>query len=301
LRQLDVVDPLTVRFTLRSHGPDFMTFSGRRPRRRGIVLPKKYFESVAPTASRPSPSAPAPTSSQASGPGVEIVLEATHILRHAPLHQEAHDEERARQHRRAWHAQSGETDFALFLDGPTRWPQGRRAYKLVDTRHASIFWIEFPNQWDPSRRGPKAACASRDYALAAGDERGGVPRLLPARRRDRAAVMDFALQVPRTRTTGRRRAAAPEAGYPNRLRRRAEFQSEFPRFSTAGESERSTTSTPSQSAVPMLRRSAPPFYGTALAGKRKLRAALPQRRSATSGQRPPAGVEAFICTSQGEP
>jgi len=55
---------------------------------------------------------------------------------------------------------SGETDFALFLDGPDGWPsKGDARYKLVDTRHASIFWIEFPTSGTRSRRGPTSACA----------------------------------------------------------------------------------------------------------------------------------------------
>ena len=28
---------------------------------------------------------------------------------------------------------------------------------LVDTRHASMFWIEFPEQWDRNPRGPISA------------------------------------------------------------------------------------------------------------------------------------------------
>ena len=85
---------------------------------------------------------------------------------------------------------SGETDIALFLDGPeaeaaTKDPR----MQLVATRHASIFWIEFADQWDP-----KSPWSDRRLRLAVnlrarpqGDQRGGLPRLLPARRGHRAA------------------------------------------------------------------------------------------------------------------
>src|SRR5258708_32913662 len=62
---------------------------------------------------------------------------------------------------------SGETDYALFLDGPeaeavTRDPR----YQLVATRHASIFWIEFADQWDPkSPRADRRMRLAVNYAL----------------------------------------------------------------------------------------------------------------------------------------
>src|SRR5215468_1064949 len=55
VRQLDIVDPLTVRFTLKEPWPDFMTFYGTTATAAGIVLPKKYFESVGPDAFKAKP------------------------------------------------------------------------------------------------------------------------------------------------------------------------------------------------------------------------------------------------------
>src|SRR4030081_535323 len=55
VRQLDVVDPLTVRFTLKEPWPDFMTFYGTTATAAGIVLPRKYFESVGPDGFRQRP------------------------------------------------------------------------------------------------------------------------------------------------------------------------------------------------------------------------------------------------------
>jgi ABC-type transport system substrate-binding protein len=58
VRQCEIVDPLTVRFTLKEPWPDFMTFYGTTATAAGIVL----------TASSRSPSARGRTSSSASGP-----------------------------------------------------------------------------------------------------------------------------------------------------------------------------------------------------------------------------------------
>src|SRR5437667_96257 len=55
VRQLDAVDPLTVRFTLKEPWPDFMTFYGTTATAAGIVLPKKYFESVGPDGFKAKP------------------------------------------------------------------------------------------------------------------------------------------------------------------------------------------------------------------------------------------------------
>src|SRR5436305_4470397 len=45
----------------------------------------------------------------------------------------------------------GEADFAAALEGSVAEEVQRDPnLKLVDTRHASMFWIEFPDQWDPT-------------------------------------------------------------------------------------------------------------------------------------------------------
>src|SRR5262245_60737798 len=43
VRQVDVVDPLTVRFLLKEPWPDFMTFYGTTATAAGLVVPKKYL------------------------------------------------------------------------------------------------------------------------------------------------------------------------------------------------------------------------------------------------------------------
>src|SRR5437667_8656687 len=55
VQQVEIVDPLPVRFTLKEPWPDFMTFYGTTATAAGIVLPKKYFESVGPDGFKQKP------------------------------------------------------------------------------------------------------------------------------------------------------------------------------------------------------------------------------------------------------
>ncbi|HYB69950.1 MAG TPA: ABC transporter substrate-binding protein, partial [Candidatus Bathyarchaeia archaeon] len=46
VRQVEIVDPLVVRFHLKEPWPDFMTFYGTTASAAGLVLPRKYVEQV---------------------------------------------------------------------------------------------------------------------------------------------------------------------------------------------------------------------------------------------------------------
>src|SRR5262245_18185319 len=46
VRQVDIVDPLTIRFVLREPWPDFMTFYGTTATAAGIVVPETYLDRV---------------------------------------------------------------------------------------------------------------------------------------------------------------------------------------------------------------------------------------------------------------
>src|SRR6266851_1378867 len=137
VRQVEVVDPTVIRFHLKEPWPDFMTFYGTTATAAGIVLPRKYIEQVGAEAF----------------PG---------YWRHAPYIKRLTMKSVPDSTTRLTMVKSGETDYALFLDGPeaeavTRDPR----YQLVATRHASIFWIEFADQWDP-----KSPWADRRMRLA---------------------------------------------------------------------------------------------------------------------------------------
>src|SRR5213596_3994330 len=71
VRQLEIVDPLTVRFTLKEPWPDFMTFYGTTATAAGIVVPKKYLTQVGEDAFRRRPIGAGPYRYVSHTPGVD--------------------------------------------------------------------------------------------------------------------------------------------------------------------------------------------------------------------------------------
>ena len=220
VRQLEVVDPVTIRFHLKEPWPDFMTFYGTTATAAAIVLPKKYFEQVGADGFRQRPVGAGPYRFVSQRPGVDIVLEAVPTYwRHAPHVKRLVLKSVPDGTTRLAMLKSGETDFAMFLDGPEALTlKGDARYTLVATRHASIFWIEFADQWDPKslwhdkrlrlavnhaldrKTTSEAACLG--YCPPAGVI---VPR-----------VMDFALQVaPPPYDPQKAKQLLAEAGFPN--------------------------------------------------------------------------------------
>src|SRR5947207_270181 len=85
IRQVDIVDPLTIRFQLKEPWPDFMPFYGTTATAAGIVVPKKYLTQVGEEAFRKQPIGAGPYKLVSHTPGVEVVLEACPgYWRHAP-------------------------------------------------------------------------------------------------------------------------------------------------------------------------------------------------------------------------
>jgi peptide/nickel transport system substrate-binding protein len=113
---------------------------------------------------------------------------------------------------------SGQTDYAMFLDGPEgEAVRNDSRYKLVDTRHASIFWIEFPEQWDPkSPWNDKRLRQAVNYAL----DRKAINEaaclgFCPPAGVIVPRVMDFALQVaPHPYDIEKAKQLLADAGYP---------------------------------------------------------------------------------------
>lgn len=151
VNQVEIVDPLTVRFHLIAPWPDFMTFMGTTASAAGIVVPKNYLTKVGDDGFLKHPVGAGPYRFVSTQPGISVTLEAvpgywrrvpavqTYIMRSVP---EATT--------RALMVRTGEADIAYALDGVDA--QGLRTdprLKVVPTAHASIFWIVFPEQWDP--------------------------------------------------------------------------------------------------------------------------------------------------------
>src|SRR5947208_5221544 len=76
VRQVEILDPLTVRFHLKEPWPDFMTFYGTTATAAGLVVPKKYLEQIGDDAFRKDRVGAGPCNFVSTKPGVEVVLEA---------------------------------------------------------------------------------------------------------------------------------------------------------------------------------------------------------------------------------
>src|SRR5437667_6486992 len=222
VKQVDVVDPLTVRFRLNAPWPDFMTFYGTTASGAGIVVPKKYMTQVGDDGFRKHPIGAGPYKFVSHTPGVEVVLEAyAGYWRRVPNVKRLVLKSVPDVGTRLAMLKTGEADIAVALDGPEGLEVKRDPrLQLVSSRHASIFWLEFAEQWDAKspwhdkrlrqavnlaldRRTPyEAACLG--FSPPAGVI---VPR-----------VMDFALQVePPAYDPQKAKQLLAEAGYPNGL------------------------------------------------------------------------------------
>ena len=238
VRQVEVVDGYVLRFHLKDPWPDFMTFYGTTATASGIVLPRKYFEQVGADGFRARPIGAGPYRFVSQRPGVDITLEAfPGHWRKTPNIKKLTMKSVPDSTTRLAMLKSGETDYALFLDGPEAEAVTKDArLQLVDTRHASIFWIEFAEQWDPKspwsdkrlrqavnysldrKATSEAACLG--YCPPAGVI---VPR-----------VMEFALQVPpHPYDPQKAKQLLAEAGFPKGIDA-GEFVA-IPGFATVGE------------------------------------------------------------------
>jgi len=222
VKQVETVDPLRVRFHLREPWPDFLTFYGTTATAAGWVVPKKYLEQVGDDGFKKHPVGLGPFKFVSHTPGVEVVLEAYEgYWRKVPHLKRIVMKGVPEATTRLAMLKRGEADLASALQGAVAEEVQRDPnLRIVDTRHPSIFWLEFPDQWDPKsvwadirvRQAVnyaldrdainKAACLG--YCPPAGVI---IPRL-----------MDYALQVePPLYDPAKAKHLLAEAGYPNGL------------------------------------------------------------------------------------
>jgi peptide/nickel transport system substrate-binding protein len=222
VRQVDIVDPLTVRFHLKEPWPDFMTFYGTTATAAGIVVPKKYFEQVGADGFRQRPIGAGPYKFVSQRPGIEVVLEAVPgYWRHPPYVKRLVMKSVPDSTTRLTMLKNGELDIAYFLDGPDAEALKRDPrLGLVATRHASIFWIEFADQWDPkSPWNDKRLRQAVNYALdRKATSEAACLGFCPPAGVIIPRVMDFALQVaPPPYDAQKAKQLLAEAGYPKGL------------------------------------------------------------------------------------
>src|SRR5258706_870621 len=129
-----------------------MPFNGTTATAAGIVLPKKYFESVGPDGFKTKPVGAGPYRFVSQRPGLEIVFEANPAYwRHAPYIKKLTMKSVPDSTTRLAMLKSGETDFALFLDAPKAKPGTKDpSPHLGETPPPPSFWTGFPAQGDPN-------------------------------------------------------------------------------------------------------------------------------------------------------
>jgi peptide/nickel transport system substrate-binding protein len=220
--QVEIADPLTVRFHLKEPWPDFMTYYGTTATAAGLVVPKKYLTQVGDDGFRKHPIGAGPYKFVSHTPGVEVVLDAyAGYWRRVPNVKRLIMKSVPEGTTRAAMLKTGEADIAYALDGPDAETVKRDPrLQIVASRHASINWLEFADQWDP-----KSPWSDKRLRLA-------VNHALNRKAINEAAclgfcppagviiprVMDYALQVePPVYDPTKARQLLAEAGYPNGL------------------------------------------------------------------------------------
>jgi len=222
VRQVEVVDATTLRFHLKTPWPDFMMFYGTPATAAALVVPKKYVTQVGDEGFRKHPIGAGPYKFVSHTPGVEVVLEANaDYWRHAPYVKRLVMKSVPETTTRVAMLKNGEADIAFAVDGEDA-ENVRRDPRLtlVPSKHASMFWIEFPEQWDPkSPWADKRLRLAVNHALdrqAINDSAclGFCPPagvIVPR-------VLDFALQAtPLAYDPQKARQLIAEAGYPKGL------------------------------------------------------------------------------------
>ncbi|MBI2206767.1 MAG: ABC transporter substrate-binding protein [Candidatus Rokubacteria bacterium] len=220
LKQIEVVDAQVIRIHLKEPWPDFLTFYGTTATAAGMVVPKKYLTQVGDDGFKKHPVGAGPYKFVTHKPGIEIVLDAyPGYWRKVPNVKRFVIKSVPEGTTRVAMLKNGEVDMARALDGEDALNVKRDPrLQLIASKHASIFWIEFADQWDPkSPWHDKRMRQAVNYAL----DRQAINEVsclgfCPPTGVIVPRVMDFALQ-----TTGhpydprKAKQLLAEAGYPN--------------------------------------------------------------------------------------
>jgi peptide/nickel transport system substrate-binding protein len=218
--QVEIVDPLVVRFHLKEPWPDFMTFYGTTATAAGIVVPRRYLTEVGEDGFKKHPIGAGPYKFVSSKPGIEVVLEANPgYWRRVPSVKILVMRSIPDATTRALTLKTGEADIAFVLDGTAAESiKDDPGIRIVASKHAGATWIEFAEQWDPeSPWHDKRLRLAVNYALdRQAISEAGCLGFCPPAGVIVPRVMDFALQVqPIPYDPAKAKQLLAEAGYPN--------------------------------------------------------------------------------------
>jgi peptide/nickel transport system substrate-binding protein len=199
-----------------------MTFYGTTATAAGIVVPKKYLTQVGDDGFTKHPIGAGPYKFVSHKPGVEVVLEAnTSYWRKVPNVKKYVMKSVPETTTRVAMLKNGEADLAQALDGEDALNVRRDSrLQLIPSKHASMYWIEFAEQWDPkSPWHDKRMRQAVNYAL----DRQAINEsaclgFCPPAGVIVPRVMEFALQTPPPPyDPAKAKQLLAEAGYPNGL------------------------------------------------------------------------------------
>ena len=181
--EVEVIDPLVVRFHLRQPWADFMTFYGTTATAAGIVVPKKYLIEVGDDGFKKHPVGAGPYKFVSTKPGVEVVLEADPgYWRRVPAvtpghaeHPRRHDASAELEDRRGRHCLRPRRRRRRGHPERPRHPDRRDQARIepVDRVHRAV-------GPEIAMAQPAAAARGQLCARPPANHRGGLPRLLPA-------------------------------------------------------------------------------------------------------------------------
>jgi peptide/nickel transport system substrate-binding protein len=164
VRQVQVVDPLRVRFHLKDPWPDFLVFYGTPATGAAWIVPRKYVEKVGDEGFKKAPIGAGPYRFVSFTPGVELILEANeHFWRKQPSVKRLQIKVIPDETTRLAMLKRGEADIAYTMRGPVA-EELRRSpgLSLKPSLFNATFWVIFTEQWDP-----KSPWADRRVRLAA--------------------------------------------------------------------------------------------------------------------------------------
>jgi len=164
VKEVTVVSPSRVRFTLHEPWPDFMSYYGSVVSGAGWVVPKKYVERVGDEAFRKAPVGLGPYKFVSHTPGVELVMEAFEgYWRKIPSVKRVVFKMVPESTTRVAMLMRGEVDIAYLLEAPQAMEVKRDPnLRVAFSGGIAIFFMDFLDMWDP-----KSPWADQRVRLAA--------------------------------------------------------------------------------------------------------------------------------------
>jgi peptide/nickel transport system substrate-binding protein len=220
VKEVTVVSPARVRFTLHEPWPDFMNFYAGVVTGASWIVPKKYVEQVGADGFKKAPVGLGPYRFVSHTPGVELVMEAFEgYWRKMPSVKRLVFKMVPESNTRVAMLKRGEVDVAYLLESPQAQEVRRdQSLKVAFSGGIAVFFLDFLDMWDP--KSPWADPRVRLAASLALDRRAlSEAETLGASRPAGNFVprtFEFALPLePHPYDPARAKKLLAEAGYPS--------------------------------------------------------------------------------------